>query len=415
VTQLPSLDDVLYVYRSGPGGEDLRPAGKVLAHGGHLQVLADYHGLLSELEGDLAEDRRFRAWRSVLRSPYFQVVSARELRDGERPDLLRQVPVADAPEYPEYPESEEPAAPAKPPSRFLYHHPALREPLALEVGGGRVRLGGADLSDEEASAIRGNLRSGAAMIRYDPTAATEVAPMAKMEPKLAGALGSVRDAVRAGHLDPAVLRQLTHEIFVDPMVPGVGNKKAYEDFLSRPRDGVHVRLDANDFGQINKVHSFEHGNEAIRALGHHIREAARETVGTKHAKVYRIGGDEFHVHVPGHEHAANFMRALRGRLERHPPAGGTHDLSVSAGFALTPEGADQASLQAKAAKKAAGYAPGRAKTHVYSAVPGHEGHVPMSPEQLPVHAPPPAQQPPVPALSASPSPAVPAAGAPAVR
>jgi hypothetical protein len=123
-------------------------------------------------------------------------------------------------------------------------------------------------------------------------------------------------------------------------------------------------------------------------MGTAIKEARDETVGTKHGKVFRIGGDEFTVHVPTHEHAAHFMRNLRQKLEAIPPVGGTHQLSVSAGIGTSPQQADQAQIQAKVAKKAAGYKPGMAKTHVYSAVPGHEGHIPMDPGQLPISPPP---------------------------
>lgn len=207
--------------------------------------------------------------------------------------------------------------------------------------------------------------------------------LSKVEPDLAAKLGFVQQAERQGHLPEGTHRRLAREIFVDPMVEGVGNKKAYEDFLARPRGGVHIDLDANDFGQINKVHSFEHGNQAITSLGNAIRDSRDEAVGQKNGKVFRVGGDEFRVHVPTHEHAARFMRALRGKLEAIPPVGGTHNLSVSAGFGATPEHANQAGNLAKRAKKAMSYQPGQAKTHVHSLLPGREGAIPVEPEPLP--------------------------------
>jgi GGDEF domain-containing protein len=389
------LADVLYVYRIDPGADRLHPrlAGKVLVSGGHIQVLADYHGQLGPLEGPLEDDARWRAWRAILHSPYFESVTAEEMRAGARPDLLPQVPVSAAAE----PAQAEPARAEAPPGRFSYHHAGLNDPVLLEVDDGRVMLNGTELSPPEASRLLENVRSGAARIRYDRDPRTAAVAkveealaydMRKIEPALAAALEQVRGAVKAGHVHPDVLRALTHEIFADPMVGGVGNKKAYSDFASRPRDGVHVRMDANDFGQINKVHGFAAGDQAIRSLGGAMREAMDETVGSKHGKLYRIGGDEFHAHVPTHEHASAFARALRSKLDALAPAGGTHAHSVSMGFGSTPEQADAASIAAKQAKRASGYAPGRARTHAHSLVPGREGAIPVDAEQLPASSPP---------------------------
>jgi GGDEF domain-containing protein len=417
-----TLDDVLYVYRIVPtsGGKlEHRMVGKVLAADGHLHVLADYHGHLRGVEGDLADDQIARRWRAVVRSPYFALATARELRDGERPDLL---PVVHGADVPEQDEEEEAAAapnsaPARRPSKFLYHHPAFDQALPLEFVDGEARLNGHPLSDAELRRIMANAadRSTGARIRYAPdetAAAPAVEPLAKIEPKLAEALGHVRNAVQAGHIDPSVLRALSSEIFVDPMVSGVGNKKAYEDFLSRPRQGVHVRMDGNDFGQINKVHSFEHGNQAIQSMGAAMKGAMEATVGKKNGKLFRIGGDEFHAHVPTHEDAAKFARELRARLERVAPVGGTHALSVSMGFGHDAESADQASIAAKQAKKAAGYAPGKAKTHAHSLVPGREGAVPVSHDQLPLQPPPEVHVPPVQPVPKLTPPPPRAAGAP---
>jgi diguanylate cyclase (GGDEF)-like protein len=161
------------------------------------------------------------------------------------------------------------------------------------------------------------------------------------------------------------------------MIPSMGNKVAHKDFLSRPRKGVFVHLDLNDFGSINKQHGHPVGDQAIVASGNAIRSAMNEAVGKKNGKLFRIGGDEFVAHVPSHEHAAQFLRNLRGQLDSIPAIRGTHRLSTSAGIGHTPEHAEQALMQAKGAKKAMGYLPGQAKTHAASMIPGKEGVIPV--------------------------------------
>lgn len=381
-----SLDHVKDVYEQqmGENGPVPQLIGRYMADpNGNVSILADYHGYLNGLEGE--DPKKFVS--TLNSSPYFRVVSRQEMLDGKHTDLL--------------PEAEIPEGTLRPASVFDYHHPLLEDPMKLDFQGGNMRLNGHHLSREEAERIMDNIRQGQAQIRYNQTARSiqkmesVFEDLMKIEPHLEDALGQLRGAVQAGHVHPDVLRHLSREIFTDPMVQGIGNKKAYADFLSRPREGVHIQLDGNDFGDINKKLSFEHGNQGIVGLGQAIREARDETTGAKHGKVFRIGGDEFAVHVPTHEHAAHFMRTLRGKLEAIPPIGGTHQLSVSAGIGHTPQSADQAQIQAKGAKKAAGYKIGMAKTHVYSAVPGHEGHIPMDKEQLHLSPPPvePAEKP----------------------
>jgi GGDEF domain-containing protein len=223
--------------------------------------------------------------------------------------------------------------------------------------------------------------------------------LAKIEGHLAEALGKLREATKSGGLDPKVLQTLTSEIFTDKMIPGLGNKKAYEDFMTRPKEGVHIRLDGNDFGSINKLHGFETGNAAITSMGGALRQAMDEAVGSKHGKAFRIGGDEFHAFVPDYESAARFARHLRGKLESIPEIGGTHKLSFSIGLGHTPEHAEQAMIKAKGAKKTAGYASGMAKTHVHSLVPGREGAVPVDTKAMEDLKPP---KPPEPSITPGP-------------
>ena len=372
--------DLYYLNPQAQNHEEWNLAGRYMIHDGEFSVLADYLGFLGHIKPGPINERTEGYLRTLNESPYFRVVNREDHRQGLHPDLLEENPGNGG----------RPVVQPRPPSVFTYEHPVINQPITLEYHGGQMYFNGHALSLQEAHRILQNIRSGVATIRYKrdmaPAAVQkmekQLQSLAKIEPKLAAALGQLREASKSGALHPDVVKTLMREIFVDPMVPSIGNKKAYEDFLSRPKEGVHVRLDGNDFGQINKIHSFDHGNSAIKAMGQAMRAAADEEVGRGQAKLFRIGGDEFHLHVPTVEHAAAFMRNLRNRLDAVPPIGGTHNLSVSAGFGRTPEEADQASIQAKQAKKAKNYSMGQAKTHVHSLVPGSEGPVPVEKEAV---------------------------------
>lgn len=371
---------LLDIYRHDP--EEGKPhfAGRLMIHDGNVQVLSDYHGLLHSLEGPVsAVGKKLEA---LKKSSYFKVVDRDEMAQGHHLDLVPEtdVPLGANGGQP---------LPVRPPAIFSYEHPVIGRPTTLESRDGELYFEGQQLSREEAHRILENIRSGVAVIRYkhkDAISKMEKS-LAKIEPGLAKALEALRQASASGAIHPDHVRNLTREIFVDPMVEGVGNKKAYQDHLSRPQQGVYTQIDGNDMGSINKMYSFEHGDHAIKALGNSIREARDESIGKAQGKLFRVGGDEFVLHSPSHEHAANFMRSLRGKLEAIPPIAGTHSLSVSAGIGRTPQEADQAQIHAKAAKKAAGYSLGQAKTHVHSLIPGHEGAVPVH-EDPPLKAPP---------------------------
>ncbi len=333
------------------------------------EVLADYSGMLTAVQHEGP-----RSLAALRRNPYFKVASRQDLVEGKHPDLIPHV----AGNTPQYDES-------KPvefdrPSVFHYHAPSFKEPMMLEFRDNVGYLAGKPIDSNSLHHLRDNVLSGRASIRYinsDKILKAESAfqDLSKVDPGLSEALGSVRGAVKSGQIPEEHLRRLQQELFVDPMVPGVGNKKAYVDFMTRPKDGVHIRLDGNDFGSINKIHGHHVGDDAIVTMGKAIRESMDSAVGKKFGKLFRIGGDEFAAHVPSIEHAAKFARELRSRLESIPPVGGTHNLSMSLGFGHNPEHSDQAMIHAKKAKKDAGYSLGQSKTHVHSLVSGSEGPV----------------------------------------
>lgn len=200
-------------------------------------------------------------------------------------------------------------------------------------------------------------------------------PLVKVEPELAQHLAALRSTA------PDSAKYLARRLFADSMVKGVGNRLAWEDFQSRPRKGVHVMVDANDFGNINKRWGQTTGDDAIKAFGGALSRASRAQRG----KLFRVGGDEFRAHFETPEQAYAFARQARQELEGLPPVRGEHFHSASIGFGHAPEHAEQALLHAKAAKKAGDYMPGQAKTHAHSLLQGSVGAVPVEtePEGIP--------------------------------
>lgn len=401
-----SLDHVLNVYSvDGDDKPQYRLVGRLLDSDHGLDVLADYHGLLQKLAGPPSEEqtRRFDA---LQRSPYLHVVSLGEIQRGEHPELL---PSINMPGLTGKPNHDEVAT-------FEYLRHGLRDPLLIQFRGGTAYLNGQPLSRLELQQLTDTIASGQAELRRYRHSEVQLQKMEldlenliKMDPKLRAALGQVK-----GALDPESYQTIMREIFADPMLPEMGGKKAYAHFLENPQPGIHIRIDGNDFGAVNKIHGFDAGDSAIKAMGNAIRnakqEADRQYAPPKAAasadptesdldaltqsKMYRIGGDEFHVFIPqhekAHEHAAAFTRAMRHHMEAVPPVGGTHGISASVGMGHTPEHSDLALISAKTAKKGAAYLPGQAKTHVHSLLPGHEGPVPV--QDAPAVKPPPAPE-----------------------
>lgn len=162
----------------------------------------------------------------------------------------------------------------------------------------------------------------------------------KMDPSLARALANVR----AGTATKQDADLLARGMYTDTLIPKMGNKLAYNDFLSRNENqGIHVNADLNDFGQINKLHGDAMGDAAIKRFG----EIASETSRMFGGKSFRSGGDEFKFWFHRPEHAHGFARELRARIEREPKVGGTHNLAASVGIGYNRGHAENALLDAK--------------------------------------------------------------------
>lgn len=171
--------------------------------------------------------------------------------------------------------------------------------------------------------------------------------------------------------NPDAGNALARHIFLDTLVPRVGNSFAYKDFLSRHNNsGVHLSLDANSFGAINKEHGFEAGNEAIKQLFNTVSDVSRKYG----LKAFRVGGDEGRLHASTPERAHGFINELKERLDSAPHLDGTdHRLSVSVGLGYTPEHAEQALMRAKdqlgpleLGKRKKMWAPGKEPTVAHS-------------------------------------------------
>lgn len=379
------------------------PAGRFMIQDGHLRHLEDYHGILEHAvpEGPVTTETAARIL-ALKQNPHLHVISREEHRQGQHLDGL---PEAEFPGKFQQAVSQTPMMPARRPSSFHYHH-GEGQPHVVEIHEGRHTLDGNDLSPAELHNILANVQQGKATIRYNVHSTQDA--IQKMERVFrllskeedvdpATALQHIQAAVKAGHLDPKIEAALRRHIYEDPMVQGIGNKYAYNEFIQKPRPGVHASIDLNDFRGINNTYGHHAGDEAIKAFGKAAREAMDETIpkGPGGGKLFRAGageeqthgfwrsgGDEAAAFLPTPEHAATFARKLRSKLEAIPPVGGTHQLSASIGFGHDPKSADEAQYHAKAAKTqhmvANNLKPGQAPSFAHSLLQGSEGPIPLS-------------------------------------
>jgi GGDEF domain-containing protein/GNAT superfamily N-acetyltransferase len=142
--------------------------------------------------------------------------------------------------------------------------------------------------------------------------------------------------------------------WTDSMLQSFGNRRAYDDFLSRHADkgGAHVVIDLNDFGMINKDHSHEIGDLALQDFERITQPLIQHYKG----KSFRRGGDEFSVWFESPDAAHMFVRELSSQLDQANkkrqfgiegngrPA---YNLSASIGIGWSPEHAEDALARAK--------------------------------------------------------------------
>lgn len=147
--------------------------------------------------------------------------------------------------------------------------------------------------------------------------------------------------------DKKAVEELAAGRYADPLTPA-GNKAAWEDFKSRPRAGVHVSIDLNDFKAVNDQFGHDVGDKAITSAGGVFAAASQANQG----KLFRPGGDEFRAHFATRAQAEAFLKQSQEGFAALAPVSGEHRLSFSAGFAGAAETSDVVAGKAKEAKKA---------------------------------------------------------------
>lgn len=355
-----------------------RQTGRFMIANDQLHHLENYHGIMENMlpEGNF-DGKTIDTINKLRNSPYVSI---------ER-DSVPLTPKTVAPNYtPTLPTAK---IPAHRPSVFQYHRVGMDKPHLLEIIDGHHFLDGNKLSYQEMATVMQNIKNGAASLRYKKSKYSD--QIQKMEQVLEdlmknegdmdpdSALQHVRAAVAAGHMHPDVERALTQHIMGDPMIPGVGNKYAYQQHRAKNKPGVWVGMDGNDFRSVNALPGgHDTGDEAIRSMGGALKNAAAKVPGVK---LFRNGGDEFSLHAPSHEHALQFMAHANEHLNNVPPVQGTHKLSMSFGLGNDFQTADKALYHAKEQKvhPATGlrmHPVGQTPNLAHSLIPGHEGPIP---------------------------------------
>ena len=386
-----SLNSIYDVFSVVDGQDDGQPhnlrVGRVVVTPSAFTVLSDHMGLLKKLGGPV-NAKNTKLWRSLCESSHSRCVSLEDIRQGLHPELL------DEHQFPQVPQGHEPETN----SWFALHRPELANPLLVNFIEGKAHLHGQPLSRLELE----SLAEGASIRHHRPMEKAEdgFRDLVKADMYLSEALKHLESAHQQGTLPEGVRDALHKAIFQDPLT-GLRNQKAYQDEIGEPQpEGTaYVSLDGSDFKSINDTHGHKAGDDAIKSMGGAIRSALDEAVGPQHTQAYRAGGDEFQLVLPSHEHAAKFMRTLRGKLGDIPPVGGTHRLAMQGGIGHTPEHSDKALYAAKATKKGLGALPGQSQSNFHSMMPGHEGPIPLDPVT--------AEKPPEAPKPAEPSPAAP--------
>ncbi len=158
----------------------------------------------------------------------------------------------------------------------------------------------------------------------------------QMDTGLKKALTELRKA------SPEATKKVAKHLFTDTLCPWVGNRYAYNDFLSRHKHhGIHVSIDLNGFSSLNNRYGHLVGDEGLQQYFKISSEISRLLKG----KNFRVGGDENRLYFPDRKKAEAFAFELKTRLASEKIK--DHQLSVSIGIGFTPEQAEAALKQAK--------------------------------------------------------------------
>jgi diguanylate cyclase (GGDEF)-like protein len=168
--------------------------------------------------------------------------------------------------------------------------------------------------------------------------------------------------VMAAHLDHAESHSRTVRLSTEDALTGIGNRRAFDERLAlesarRSRDGGELTLvlvDLDGFKPINDTHGHPAGDGVLRTASAVLRRWTRAIDG-----VYRIGGDEFALILPGAtvEAAEVLVERIAAHLVDAHPLGIRASFGIAAAETDDPaelvSAADQALYQVKRSRRAA--------------------------------------------------------------
>ncbi|HEX5456021.1 MAG TPA: diguanylate cyclase [Candidatus Saccharimonadales bacterium] len=163
---------------------------------------------------------------------------------------------------------------------------------------------------ERFMAVRGNIAE-IAISAYGVTDVEEITPELIKEIAIFGS-PELQEKIDK---DEAEKRRYKRLAMIDELT-GLGSRHAFKEALATAEADPNVaiiKLDANDFGKINKELGDDEGDEALKGIGRHIRntaeeygygertfrlEAESEDEEQEQDSTFRVGGDEFIVLAP---------------------------------------------------------------------------------------------------------------------
>jgi diguanylate cyclase (GGDEF)-like protein len=175
----------------------------------------------------------------------------------------------------------------------------------------------------------------------------------------------VRDQLQANNVELAAAKLELEKVARTDGLTGLLNRRAFEEWQGAHASnaqyvGCLAVVDLNDLKRLNDTHLHAAGDAALRLVARALVAKFRVT-----DPIFRIGGDEFVIVMPGGSEAElrNRLAAIDGGLanQRLPGVTGTHTLVVAWGTATFANGdaltaayqrADQEMYAQKAARKA---------------------------------------------------------------
>ncbi len=348
------LKNIWNIYSLTDEKDHPRLLGRVVVTPTQISVLADYNDILQDLNGsaNVRSMKRFRSW---VNGSHSMGANLQDIKEGKFPALIPEKKMPQLSESP--PVSEE--------KHFKVQRDDLDHPLILRFKEGKAYMADSDqpLEPRELQRLLNLAKDGKASINHHKPVEQMVdllKSFSKSEPEV-----------------PQEDQDLEKELFMDPMLPGIRNRKSFQDEMKLPHGGTYVMLSGNDTGTVNRIHGEKMGDEALKAYGDALRSSLDEVVSKDHPDIWRLKGDDFMAVLPSKEHAAKFLRTVRAKLEKNVAIGGTHKLSMNAGIGTHPIDAKLALDNAGKDKAKGNHLPGNAPGYVHDA---EKGAIGVSPE-----------------------------------